>query len=197
MQVFDVSMQLEWFDVLLLLNIPKYTTTFAKRVRQRPLMMFISRYHIFCDDTYEYEFELEYRYIDYIKQTICECTTTFMWAYLKWFFLSYYQLLHTILNLVMSLFVFANFIYCSDFVLVHQASLVRQSTSFLFERVRAMWEESFYRYIFYRRENLIIFVSRKIRMTRYILYIRVVGKLDCLPIFCIEYWYKFTCYLLM
>ena len=89
---------------------------------------------------------------------------------------------------------FANFIYCSDFVLVHQASLVRQSTSFLFERVRAMWEESFYRYIFYRRENLIIFVSRKIRMTRYILYIRVVGKLDCLPIFCIEYWYKFTCY---
>ena len=49
MQVFDVGMQLEWFDVLLLENIPKYTTTFAKRVRQIPLVK-ISAYNILNDN---------------------------------------------------------------------------------------------------------------------------------------------------
>ena len=145
-------------------------------------------YHILNDNEHQYECKQAYGQDRLMS-------ISFMGDYVMWIFISYYQLLPSLSNVVMSLFCFfANFIYCSDFVLVHQASLVRQSTSFLFERVRAMWEESFYRYIFYRRENLIIFVSRKIRMTRYILYIRVVGKLDCLPIFCIEYWYKFTCY---
>ena len=101
MQVFDVGMQLEWFDVLLFENIPKYTTTFAKRVRQIPLVKFYE-YHILNDNEHQYECKQAYGQDRLMS-------ISFMGDYVMWIFISYYQFLPILLNVVMSRFCFCKF----------------------------------------------------------------------------------------